>query len=124
MKINFIVKCVSCGLEIDQRDPSLKCPKCKSQLVVNYDYEAIKEKAKEIFDGHVSTIWKYRPLLPLIDDRNIVSIGEGGTKILRASKLKSQLGRQVPRKTDSSRCQYLEDLSWVIRSRSRLLQEM
>jgi threonine synthase len=92
MKINFIVKCVSCGLEIDQRDPSLKCPKCKSQLVVNYDYEAIKEKAKEIFDGHVSTIWKYRPLLPLIDDRNIVSIGEGGTKILRASKLKSQLG--------------------------------
>jgi threonine synthase len=92
MKTNFIVKCVSCGLEIDQRDPSLRCPKCKSQLVVNYDYEAIKEKAKKIFDGHVSTIWKYRPLLPLIDDKNIVSIGEGGTKILRARKLESQLG--------------------------------
>lgn len=92
MKINFSVRCVSCGLEIDQRDPSLKCPRCKSQLVVNYDYEAIKEKAKEIFNGHVSTIWKYRPLLPLIDDRNIVSIGEGGTKILRASKLESHFG--------------------------------
>ena len=92
MKINFSVRCVSCGLEIDQRDPSLKCPRCKSQLVVNYDYEAIKEKAKEIFNGHVLTIWKYRPLLPLIDDRNIVSIGEGGTKILRASKLESHFG--------------------------------
>lgn len=92
MKINFSVRCISCGLEIDQRDPSLKCPRCKSQLMVNYDYEAIKEKAKEIFNGHVSTIWKYRPLLPLIDDRNIVSIGEGGTKILRASKLESRFG--------------------------------
>jgi len=60
--------------------------------MVNYDYEAIKEKAKEIFNGYVSTIWKYRPLLPLIDDRNIVSIGEGGTKILRASKLESHFG--------------------------------
>jgi len=92
MKINFSVRCISCGLEIDQRDPSLKCPRCKSQLMVNYDYEAIKEKAKEIFNGYVSTIWKYRPLLPLIDDRNIVSIGEGGTKILRASKLESRFG--------------------------------
>lgn len=92
MTINFSIRCVSCGLEIDQRDPSLKCPKCRSQLVVNYDYESIKERAKDIFNGHVSTIWKYRPLLPLIDDRNIVSIGEGGTKILRANKLENHLG--------------------------------
>lgn len=78
-------------MELDPEDPSLKCPKCKSQLVVSYDYEAIKEKTSKIFNGIVSTIWKYRLLLPLIDDKNIVSIGEGGTKILKAHKLCSYI---------------------------------
>ncbi len=91
MRINFFLKCSSCGEILDQKDPSLKCPKCKSQLVVDYDYEAIKEQVRHIFDGQVSTIWKYRPLLPLINEKNIISIGEGGTKILRASKLASYL---------------------------------
>ncbi len=91
LKINFRVRCVSCRVELEPNDPSLRCPKCKSQLIVDYDYEEIKEKVREIFNGTVSTIWKYRPLLPLIDDKNIVSIGEGGTKILRANRLESYL---------------------------------
>ncbi|MEM2614237.1 MAG: hypothetical protein QXO15_08465, partial [Nitrososphaerota archaeon] len=61
LKINFRVRCVSCRVELEPNDPSLRCPKCKSQLIVDYDYEEIKEKVREIFNGTVSTIWKYRP---------------------------------------------------------------
>ena len=90
--INFHVKCVRCGLEIDQNDPNLKCPKCGSQLIIDYEYEAVKEMVEQIFNGILSTIWKYRPLLPLVSDENIVSIGEGGTKLLRSNKLGGHLG--------------------------------
>jgi len=90
--VNFYVKCVSCGLEIDQNDPSLNCPKCRSQLIVDYEYEAVKEVVGRIFNGILSTMWKYRPLLPLVSDKNIVSIGEGGTKLLRGNKLGAHLG--------------------------------
>lgn len=86
------MKCVSCGLEIDQNDPSLNCPKCRSQLIVDYEYEAVKEVVGRIFNGILSTMWKYRPLLPLVSDKNIVSIGEGGTKLLRGNKLGAHLG--------------------------------
>ena len=92
MGINFYVECVACGLELGHREPSLSCPKCGSQLVISYEYESIKEGVGRIFNGYLSTIWKYRPLLPLLKDENIVSIGEGGTKLLRSSRLGRYIG--------------------------------
>jgi len=39
-----------------------------------------------------TSMWRYRNLLPVIDDRNIVSMGEGVTPLLRVDRLGARLG--------------------------------
>lgn len=89
---SFTLRCMSCDLKADAGERSLRCRSCGGQYIVEYDYETIKERARAIFNGHVTTMWKYLLLLPLVDERNIVSLGEGGTRILRAEKLGRRLG--------------------------------
>jgi threonine synthase len=42
--------------------------------------------------GRPNTIWRFRELLPLHEDRNILSMGEGGTPLLHATSLGAMLG--------------------------------
>jgi threonine synthase len=68
------------------------CP-CGSPLIVRYDLA----KAKTAFDPsslsrRVSSLWRYRELLPLQDDANLVSLGEGFTPLLPAQNLGGELG--------------------------------
>jgi len=61
-------------------------------MLVHYDHEAIREEVPKIFDGKTSTMWKYSPLLPVLDGRHIVSLGEGGTRLLKCTNLARYLG--------------------------------
>ena len=63
------------------------CP-CGSPLLVRYDIKAAKTAfAKSDLVGRVASLWRYRELLPLQNDANLVSLGEGWTPLLRAKKL-------------------------------------
>ena len=66
---------------------------CGSPLLVRYDLK----KASATFSisslqGRVSSLWRYRELLPLRDDANLVSLGEGFTPLLPAKSLAGELG--------------------------------
>ncbi len=37
-------------------------------------------------------MWRYRELLPLFDEKNLVTLGEGFTPILRLAKIGAKLG--------------------------------
>ena len=39
-------------------------------------------------------MWRFFELMPVMDESNIVSLGEGGTPLLRASNLAKSLGLQ------------------------------
>jgi threonine synthase len=68
------------------------CP-CGSPLLVRYDLEKAKRTfVKSSLDGRVASLWRYRELLPLQDDANLVSLGEGYTPLLDAKKLGGELG--------------------------------
>jgi len=68
------------------------CP-CGSPLLVRYDLEKAKKAfGKSSLDGRVASLWRYRELLPLQDDANLVSLGEGYTPLLDAKKLGGELG--------------------------------
>ena len=68
------------------------CP-CGSPLLVRYDLEKAKKAfGKSSIDGRVASLWRYRELLPLQDDANLVSLGEGYTPLLDAKKLGGELG--------------------------------
>jgi len=92
MSASFSLECIGCGQYFSAGQRLLRCDRCGGQLLVKYDYESIKEKVNSLFDGHISTMWKYHDLLPLASERNIVSLGEGGTRLLKAGNLGPALG--------------------------------
>ena len=66
---------------------------CGAPLLVRYDLRAAAAAlTKSALNGRVSTLWRYRELLPLQDDGNLVSLGEGFTPMLEANALARELG--------------------------------
>jgi len=66
---------------------------CGSPLLVRYDLKkATAALAKSSLQGRSATLWRYRELLPVQDDINVVSLGEGFTPLLKAKTLSLELG--------------------------------
>ncbi len=66
---------------------------CGSPLLVRYDLERAKVYLRrEELHRRPAGVWRYRELLPVFEDRHIVSLGEGGTPILDLEKLGAMVG--------------------------------
>jgi threonine synthase len=66
---------------------------CGSPLLVRYDLKkAAAALTRSAIKGRISTLWRYRELLPLQDDANLVSLGEGFTPLLEAKALARATG--------------------------------
>ena len=62
-------------------------------LWVRYDLDAIRTAVdRDAFTTREPTLWRYRELLPVEADENIVSLGEGLTPLLRCERLGAELG--------------------------------
>jgi len=83
------LECSKCGktYNFNERQSFATC--CHKPLVVQYQ----TEKGFEISDlnGRISTMWRYREMLPVLDEANIVTLGEGMTPILPLKRLAAQL---------------------------------
>src|SRR5215468_11976573 len=61
-------------------------------LLVRYDLKRAAETlTKDSLKRRVSSLWRYREVLPVVNDQNIVTLGEGWTPLLRANRLGAQL---------------------------------
>ncbi|MGH7796625.1 MAG: threonine synthase, partial [Candidatus Binatia bacterium] len=69
------------------------CP-CGSPLLVRYNLKNAKTFEKSSLHRRIASLWRYRELLPLQNDANLVSLGEGWTPLLRAKTLGAELGLQ------------------------------
>ncbi len=66
---------------------------CGSPLLVEYDLEAAQKAIpRESLSGRPSNMWRYSELLPVQDERNVVSMGEGYTPLIHARRLGKELG--------------------------------
>ena len=79
------LKCSQCGQEYSANTIHTYAPCCNQPLVANYDLD--KSISKEIINTDDLTMWRYSELLPVINKKNIVSLGEGMTPILPLIKL-------------------------------------
>ncbi len=62
------------------------CEKCgKSPLIANYDLS--NGITRDEIDIQERSMWRYKSMLPVLDDKNIVSLGEGWTPILNSDRL-------------------------------------
>lgn len=62
-------------------------------LLVAYDLDALKRALKPgDLIGREASLWRYHELLPLLDEANRVSLGEGFTPLLRLPRMGAELG--------------------------------
>ncbi|HIE39665.1 MAG TPA: pyridoxal-phosphate dependent enzyme [Anaerolineales bacterium] len=82
------LRCAHCGYQ-EPFDRALeRCPRCEGDwLDVLYDYEGIAGAWPEVLRDRPFDMWRYWELLPLRDDANRVTMGEGGTPLLHAINL-------------------------------------
>src|SRR5258706_10456164 len=74
----------------DQINTYAACEECqKNPLLSIYDLLGL---AKEDIDQKERSMWRYAKLLPVLDKRNIVSLGEGWTPVLKLDRLSNELG--------------------------------
>ncbi len=79
--------CRKCGA-VYSLDNRYSCEKCGGILEVTYDYErAFAGRPVEQPDTEFQGMWKYHALLPVEDKRNIVTLGEGDTPLIRARRI-------------------------------------
>lgn len=84
------LRCYECGKQYPKTKIRYRCD-CGGSLEIVYDYSGIRRKVtwpvlrKRKF-GH----WRYREFFPVIRHKNIISLGEGATPLVRAKRLCSK----------------------------------
>ncbi|MEM2351673.1 MAG: pyridoxal-phosphate dependent enzyme [Thermoproteota archaeon] len=87
-------RCVSCGREEPFRE-IYNCPRCHGELSLEFDYASLaKTRIWRKAWGQGSSLWeRFSPLLPPITSPEaLVTLGEGNTPLIRASRLSEYLG--------------------------------
>ncbi len=86
------LECAACGRKYEAQRLHNLCTECGKPLLVRYDLaRAGRSLTKENLRGRRSDLWRYREVLPVAHDENIVSLGEGWTPLLHAARLGAQL---------------------------------
>lgn len=100
--MNIKIVCRACGSKFGFERPLPACPTCNNGwLDAEYSLTHAAENHHLALAGHQwqqkldkrgATLWRYRELLPLNDDANIITLGEGWTPLLKAHNLGLMLG--------------------------------
>jgi threonine synthase len=88
-KISYItgLVCPKCRARYDHRQIHNLCS-CGSPLLAEYDLAAAgRALSPQYLKIRPASLWRYRELLPVLDEANIVSLGEGWTPLTKLPRL-------------------------------------
>lgn len=87
------LECAACGLKHEAQRLHNLCASCGKPLLVRYDLKsAAASLTKEKLTERDPDLWRYREVLPVEHNENIVTLGEGFTPLVHASRLGRELG--------------------------------
>ncbi|MEJ2748873.1 MAG: threonine synthase, partial [Anaerolineae bacterium] len=87
------LQCSHCNHTYDADQLIRLCPECGMPLLARYDLaKAAAELDREAINCRPATLWKFHELLPVRDPRHFISLGEGGTPVLKIDQLGQSLG--------------------------------
>ena len=88
------MKCSRCGAEYFPHEKVCMCPKKDDgRLDIYYNYSTLAEKVnKKTLIRRAPSVWKYHEFLPVKNRRKIITLGEGGTPLLKANNLAKKVG--------------------------------
>jgi threonine synthase len=96
------LQCPECGKAHDAADVNTVCTNevCKSTLFARYHLNNGLDKL--ILQGRAADMWRYKEFLPVTDNQNIVSMGEGFTPVIPIENFKQfTAGNEVYWKDES-----------------------
>jgi threonine synthase len=90
------LKCLICGKEYAPDEVEYVCPDHGNEgiLDVRYDYELIGSRIsrESLAANPDTTVWRYKPLLPVQPDATVPPLTIGGTPLYKADRLAAELG--------------------------------
>lgn len=86
------LSCPKCSATYESENLIQLC-ECGAPLLVDYDLSKVQAVLKkEMLKDREPTLWRYRELLPVKEEKNIICLGEGMTPLLPLKNLGPQLG--------------------------------
>lgn len=95
MNTSYKVSCMDCGHLTVYVPSELSCPNCGSEWrEAVYDMDALKNKLPGAFFEREFNLWRYEELLPIQTPMPDLTLGAGGTPLIRAANLGMMLGNE------------------------------
>ncbi|MGC9356321.1 MAG: pyridoxal-phosphate dependent enzyme [Anaerolineae bacterium] len=92
-EIEITLECGACGHQNRFQIPPPTCARCGHDwMEARYNYREVAQLWPRVLQGRPFTAWRYRELLPLLNDEFQITMGEGGTPLLQARHLNMMLG--------------------------------
>ncbi|MDQ6785606.1 MAG: threonine synthase [Acidobacteriota bacterium] len=90
------LECAACHKIYEANRLHNLCVECGKPLLVRYDLQrAAKTLTKESLKAREPNLWRYREVLPVENEENIVCLGEGFTPLLKTERLSQSLPIQL-----------------------------
>ena len=88
------LECARCGREYAEIGTLMQtCREDGGPLLVRYDLRRVRAALRrDDLHARPATLWRYRELLPVEDEKNVVTLGEPNTPLLDAARLGAALG--------------------------------
>ncbi len=82
------LQCTQCGQTYSAEQLHTTCPACGKVLYARYDLDAARKHfSRDDLARRPASMWRWFELMPVRDERNIVTLGEGQTPLLPALRL-------------------------------------
>ena len=94
-QVSFLshLECSRCGRAFDAAQLQTFCADCQAPLLARYDLAAARRSLdRDAFGRRGRGMWRWHELLPVLDQANIVALGEGDTPLLHLPRLGAELG--------------------------------
>ena len=87
------LECTYCEKIHSSNEPQRLCVDCGKVLYPRYDIESAKKVfAKELLPHRQANMWRYFEMMPILNENNVVTLGEGFTPIFSMPSLGEKLG--------------------------------
>ncbi len=86
------LSCSACHKQYDPNRLYNLCQDCAKPLLVHYDLTYVSQTLhKESLASRAANLWRYREVLPVEQEANIITLGEGWTPLIHTHRLGKQL---------------------------------
>jgi threonine synthase len=88
----YYLECIGCHTRYEPEDIIYTCEHCGDLLDIKYNYENVDYQFISEWKKRPLSVWRYKELLPVLDEAKKISLNEGGTRLHRCTRLAKEFG--------------------------------